>query len=64
MAISDTIRHYYFFNKNLHLDIPVIVNFQNRKGQAVPYQIRQFLIKQKENPFLNPSIVQLFIRYY
>jgi predicted RNA binding protein YcfA (HicA-like mRNA interferase family) len=26
-----------------HPDIPEIVNLQNRKGKAVPYQIRQFL---------------------
>ncbi|NDJ24548.1 addiction module toxin, HicA family [Nostoc sp. B(2019)] len=27
-----------------HQDIPELVNLQNRKGEAVPYQIRQFLI--------------------
>ncbi|MBD2081833.1 type II toxin-antitoxin system HicA family toxin [Leptolyngbya sp. FACHB-17] len=26
-----------------HPDIPDLVNLQNRKGKAVPYQIRQFL---------------------
>jgi predicted RNA binding protein YcfA (HicA-like mRNA interferase family) len=26
-----------------HPDIPELVNIQNRKGKAVPYQIRQFL---------------------
>ena len=26
-----------------HPDIPEIVNLQNRKGKAVPYQVRQFL---------------------
>lgn len=27
----------------IHPDIPDLVNLQNRKGQAVPYQVRQFL---------------------
>jgi hypothetical protein len=27
-----------------HQDIPELVNLQNPKGEAVPYQIRQFLI--------------------
>ncbi len=27
----------------IHPDIPEIVNLQNRKGKAVPYQVRQFL---------------------
>ncbi|MDJ0599939.1 MAG: type II toxin-antitoxin system HicA family toxin [Crocosphaera sp.] len=26
-----------------HPDIPELVNLQNRKGQAIPYQINQFL---------------------
>jgi predicted RNA binding protein YcfA (HicA-like mRNA interferase family) len=27
----------------IHPDIPDLVNLQNRKGKAVPYQVRQFL---------------------
>ncbi len=27
----------------IHPDIPEIVNLQNKKGKAVPYQVRQFL---------------------
>ena len=26
-----------------HADLPEIVNLQNKKGKAVPYQVRQFL---------------------
>jgi predicted RNA binding protein YcfA (HicA-like mRNA interferase family) len=26
-----------------HPDVPEIVNLQNRKGKAMPYQVRQFL---------------------
>jgi predicted RNA binding protein YcfA (HicA-like mRNA interferase family) len=26
-----------------HPDIPAIINLQNRKGKAIPYQVRQFL---------------------
>jgi len=29
-------------------DIPAIVNLQNRKGKAVPYQVRQFLALVEE----------------
>ncbi|MBD2532730.1 type II toxin-antitoxin system HicA family toxin [Nostoc flagelliforme FACHB-838] len=32
--------HHIFTNP----DIPELVNLQNRKGEAVPYQVRQFLI--------------------
>lgn len=31
-----------------HPNIPEIVNLQNRKGEAVPYQVRQFLILVEE----------------
>jgi predicted RNA binding protein YcfA (HicA-like mRNA interferase family) len=31
-----------------HPNIPEIINLQNRNGQAVPYQIRQFLILIEE----------------
>ena len=32
--------HHIFTNP----DIPELVNLQNQKGEAVPYQVRQFLI--------------------
>ncbi|WP_230967504.1 type II toxin-antitoxin system HicA family toxin [Nostoc commune] len=31
-----------------HPDIHDLVNLQNRKGKAVPYQVRQFLILVEE----------------
>lgn len=31
-----------------HPDIPELVNLQNRKGEAVPYQVRQFVILVEE----------------
>lgn len=31
-----------------HPDIPEIVNIQNRKGKAVPYQVRQLLVLIEE----------------
>jgi predicted RNA binding protein YcfA (HicA-like mRNA interferase family) len=32
-----------------HPDIPEIINIQNRKGKAQPYQVRQFLALVEEN---------------
>ncbi|NJK54514.1 MAG: type II toxin-antitoxin system HicA family toxin [Pleurocapsa sp. SU_5_0] len=32
-----------------HPDIPDLVNIQNRKGKAQPYQVRQFLAIVEEN---------------
>jgi hypothetical protein len=31
-----------------HPDIPELVNLQNRKGKAIPYQIHQFLTLVEE----------------
>jgi predicted RNA binding protein YcfA (HicA-like mRNA interferase family) len=31
-----------------HPDIPEIINLQNRKGKAIPYQVRQFLVLIEE----------------
>lgn len=31
-----------------HPDIPELLNLQNRKGDAVPYQVRQFLVLIEE----------------
>ncbi|MBD2346176.1 type II toxin-antitoxin system HicA family toxin [Anabaena subtropica] len=31
-----------------HPDIPGLLNLQNRKGEAIPYQVRQFLVLIEE----------------